>query len=877
MDLQGRLIAQSPIYRGNARKTLFTRDQARSGEYHLISLPGEISGTAQALMDAFIGQSRNGRNKGLLNQAWTRLYGGDMPAGLISRVKCNLEEGRYPPDRFFDMRMGISLNEDRWAAEDNPNYKMETVFRNAVFDFEISVDDGTLNRDENRAKLYYLLEEMREGRFWFGAGKTKGLGNLRLEMDLSPIEPGDPPATREGINHLRLNLSFDAMNPVLVGWNWGKKDPETPDATDTWVDAEILSRRAHVQIKEMLKNRRIQENQWGNENQPPNGIDPGIWREFVSTHSNVRFQHMLNRQNLDKSIANDNNMIRFLEGYREHTQQELAREHHIDFRAGGPANRDVSRRYGKPYDKVFMRMLSWTAARQDPVQWEIYIPGSTIKGAFRKRAAQVLKTLMTDRNAENLLTFLFGAQGRIGKVLFSDAYLADPVDKDKAWCSVDGVRMNPQTALPYEGSKLDYLLAYGDRFRFNLRIDIRDIGTRDLNMLSVLWHMLRDLERGDIPLGGERSNGVGWVKAEQTHLTWLTSNHDDVTRALFPGQSPTLAGIWHRIDLEGDETIKSWLPSSKIQSEKGPNAPPRADAGFISHKAFGGKCGMFTVEAEVLTPLSIRESGGPSYITDMNGKTVNGWDFFSMSPPDPAHRAPERIYALPSKSIKGMLRHIYSIASDSRIESRNLGELNSADGLFGWVGTGSNQALAGRVSVSFGQFVSPELSWFEAPLFYGHLHYDGNEWKKVEKGNAKKTLVDKRWRIFPHAPLAPGVRQLERFEPHDPDLSYFRAVMPGSKARFTIRFWNLLDEELQRLVWCIMLASTLAHKMGNRRYLGFGSIRFKLKSPWFFVDWAKRYSGSQEKDWQRQPRIELDPAVISHHDSLQQVLNADRI
>ena len=77
MILQGKLIAESPIYRGNARKTLFTRDG--DGAHRLVSLPGEISGTAQALMDAFIGQSRNGKNIGLLDESWQRLYGEPLP------------------------------------------------------------------------------------------------------------------------------------------------------------------------------------------------------------------------------------------------------------------------------------------------------------------------------------------------------------------------------------------------------------------------------------------------------------------------------------------------------------------------------------------------------------------------------------------------------------------------------------------------------------------------------------------------------------------------------------------------------------------------------------------------------------------------------
>ena len=80
--------------------------------------------------------------------------------------------------------MGLKLDEDRWAAEANANYKMETIFRNAAFDFILTVNDAVLERGDNAARLYYLLQELREGRFWFGAGKSKGLGRVRLEADL---------------------------------------------------------------------------------------------------------------------------------------------------------------------------------------------------------------------------------------------------------------------------------------------------------------------------------------------------------------------------------------------------------------------------------------------------------------------------------------------------------------------------------------------------------------------------------------------------------------------------------------------------------------------------------------------------------------------
>ena len=899
MELRGKLIAQSPIYRGNSRKTLFTRDG--DGKQKLVSLPGEISGTAQGLMDAFIGESRNGRNKGLLNKGWERLYGNSMPKNVIQKVTCKLNEESYLRDRFFDLRMGIKLDEDRWAAVANANYKMETVFKNAVFDLEMSVNDQELQKEENQARLFYLLKEIEEGRFWFGAGKSKGLGNVRLEMDLSQLEPKEVPILKKGVNHLRLDLFFDCMNPVLIGWNWGKKDPnvkeisndttgnQVPDnpqskqqldlaTSDTWVDAETSIRKDHLQIKQMLQNKQISQDQWGNEKQPPKGIRADVWKEFLTDHNRVKYHHMLNFRNLSKSIANDNNMIDFLKTYREKTRQELSREQHIDFRAGGHSKREISRQYGKPYDKIFMRMLTWAPSSNQEGKWEIYIPGSTIKGAFRKRASQILKTVMGESTAKNLLETLFGKQGLRGKIFFSDAYLTDPIDEEKAWCSVDCIKMNPQTARPLDNSKRDFLIAYGDHLKFHLKIDIQDVSYQDLEALSVLFHLLNDFQRGDIPVGGDRNNGLGWIKATLSQMTWLTSDLDDITKKLFDNQPLTDHGIWKRITLKGPDVVKALQPFQNIQPQKDGGKPiPRANAGFISHKAFGGHCGMLSVEAEVLTPLSIRESGEPSYIANKDGEIFNGWDFFSLSPPAASHRKQDKIYAMPSKSIKGMLRHIYAITSDSKTESTDISHLNPTDSLFGYVGAGSNNALAGRLSFSFGRFNQSKLAWFKAPYFYGHLYFEDGKWEKNPEGKAKKTLIDETWRVFPHFPFAHGVEEVQDFDPDDPAYGYFRTVMPGSKARFSIRFWNLLDEELQRLVWCIMLESGLAHKMGNRRYLGFGSIRLKFVAPCYLIDWNKRYIGVPEDDWQKDLAVPNKPNVIKHYSALKKDLSDEHI
>lgn len=1073
MILKGKLVAQSPIYRGNARNTVFTRDG--DGKHRLVSLAGEISGTAQALMDAFIGESKNKKNIGLLDRLWRRLYGTPLPGGLITDVSCELAKSSYPKDHFFDLRMGIKLDEDRWAAEANANYKMETVLRQSAFNFQMQINDKILKKEENEARLHYLIEELRAGRFWFGAGKSKGLGRLRLEGTNPIAPPSAPPPIQPGTNHLTLRFCFDAANPVLVGWNWGKVDPQTtafadvegrllisaitglPDTvrerlemalggpmlspedwkekfksffprilaiwlkersaaggggenwvlteaalkklqkgkhglskkivsqvkplaeqpfaskaeaeaafkqtlgkkanmagrivdamesqeveqqeldsqawetlvrelgidpaiqdavvekiddepalialmakgvqpvlprifdqvdqqirllrSDVWVDQEIENRKGHLQIKQMLANGQISDYEWGDPEQVPPDVNPELWREFVETHRQVQFRHMLNRRNLEKSMANDQTRIALLQSYRTRARQELSRPEQVDFRAGGPGNRLYSRKYGKPYDTVFMRMLSWAPSPQKEEAWEIYVPGATLKGAFRKRASQLLKTLWGEsRQTDELLNRAFGAQGRMGRFLFSDAYLQSPEDPDRHWCSTDGVKMDPKTGQPVETAKRDYLYAYGQGLEFGFAIDITDISPADFQAFALLFHLLRDFENGDIPIGGEKTSGFGWVRGRMEKLDWrITEDSPGITSALFGDQQLDPEGIWQSVQLSGPEAKGALRPPESLgQSSADTRKPPKSRAGFISHRAFGGHCGTLIVEAEPLTPLHIKESGEPSFTAEIDGEPVNGWDFFTMAPPEARQRGSDRVYALPARSLRGCLRHLYAAGTDSRIHSQSIVDLTPVEQLFGWVGEGPNQALAARLSVGFGYFESPRLAWFKVPYPYGAWRFEAGEWKSSEGGSAVVTQVADTWRFFPHAPLAPPVQQQADFAPDTVQASYFRAILPGSKARFSLRFWNLTDEELNRLLWCINLEAGLAHKMGNHRYLGFGSLRFRVTAESFLIDWAARYSDSAPEPGKRPINAEklADANTIRNYQQIRQVLDA---
>jgi CRISPR/Cas system CSM-associated protein Csm3 (group 7 of RAMP superfamily) len=591
---------------------------------------------------------------------------------------------------------------------------------------------------------------------------------------------------------------------------------------------------------------------------------------------------MLHEKNLRKSMTNDQHLIAFLKAYRDRTRQELAQPYHIDFRAGGIANREISRQYGKPYDTVFMRMLSWAVSTSGQEGWEIYIPGSTIKGAFRRRASQILKTLWGESaRTTEVLNALFGMQGQRGLVFFSDAYLADPQVPERSWCSMDGVKMNPRTGQPIEEAKADYLFAYGDTLSFALRLDIQDIAAQSLEALSILRHLLQDFQKGDIPLGGEKTCGFGWVEAVLSKLQWKTTDPDGISTRLFGKQPLTQEGIWYRLNLEGEAAQNAWqsIAPLGLETPKPLSELPKAHQGFISHRAFGGYCGTLAIEAMVLTPLLIRESGEPSYQTTLGGEPVYGWDFFSLAPPKADLRDSRRNYALPSKSIKGMIRHLYTIASGSSRPSPDISHLNPTASLFGWVGNGPNQSLMGRVSFSFGLFTKPELAWFKIPYPYGTWQYTGNQWQNVPRSSAPLLLIGQNWRIFPHAPLAPCVERLSDFRPETAQADYGRAILPGAQCRFTVRFWNLEKEELQRLLWCLVLEKGLAHKMGKGRYLGFGSLRLRLLPESFLIDWTTRYASMPSQNGRLPLQVDewINTTVIQYYAELQQALYAEHL
>jgi hypothetical protein len=119
---------------------------------------------------------------------------------------------------------------------------------------------------------------------------------------------------------------------------------------------------------------------------------------------------------------------------------------------------------------------------------------------------------------------------------------------------------------------------------------------------------------------------------------------------------------------------------------------------------------------------------------------------------------------------------------------------------------------------------------------------------------------------------------LDEFRPDTAQANYCKAILPGGRARFNLRFWNLEEEELQRLIWCVVLQPELAHKLGRHRHLGFGSLRLHLSSESHLIDWPQRYAGSAQ-EWKRSIEVAdwLDLRVVAHRRELQRALHAESL
>lgn len=625
-------------------------------------------------------------------------------------------------------------------------------------------------------------------------------------------------------------------NPLLVSWPWGNLDPD--GSVDSWVDSQLSDIADHKNIMESVVSG--QAKSWGDVNKLPGGS------KFENTHQRRGQPMKLNqlKNNFSKGIKNDDTLMEFLKGHRNKAYSEIEREPHIDFRE---AKGEVTR--GKPYDQIFYRALGWDGEKTN---WELCIPGHTFKGAFRVKAQQIYRTLNSGKGCKEKTSShrdkdcddkycpvcsLFGREGMIAKAWFTDAHL---ISKDKLLddehCSYDQIAIDSETGQSINNSKLNFLYAYGKKFSFRSTIVLKDVNNHDFKQLGFLMYLLREFDQGAIPIGGKKSLNFGTVKGSIKNLKILCtpgSRMESLTKK-WNFKKTNSEPVWNHYEIEGDKLWKNNKFIDQMQNNfsnltgkiQVPDKPYIHDK-LVSHRQYSKLCGVLTCELEALTPLHIKESGEPSFISD----SALGYDFFSMSSPKNSHKPDmvEREYAIPPSSIRGAVRQIYNLISKKHCPGcKDIGNLCDTCQLFGFVGnTGS---LMGRLSISFARAIDkPNFEWFGVK--YG---YEVDEYSKVDNTRIFEHTKQTSQEISRH-----GTDDVPGNLPANSTLNRF--ALPGTKFVFDVKFTNLRDIELKKLIWALELEKGLGHKIGKSKALLFGSCQISIKQA-HLIDWEKRFS-----------------------------------
>jgi CRISPR/Cas system CSM-associated protein Csm3 (group 7 of RAMP superfamily) len=805
-------------------------------------------------------------------------------------VTCRFADPRGQDSRFYDLRKGIMLNRDRLAMQPGANYKLETVFKDTRFEYEMTCPDNW--SATQKAQAAAVIDELIGGRAWFGASKNKGLGRIRLELDeasesllaqwrKSAVNP------REGASSLEITLRFGGRDPLLVGWPFddAKERDEQGNVQSnfaSWSKDETQERKKHIEVK-----RKIQRREYRDWNDVPD------W--FRQAHSQTRGLNQLAQ--LDSSIANDENLIAFYKWFIPEAKKEY--DSHKDYRTKDGS----SYTEGNPYDRQFVRMLRWKRPEQpaDGETWELYIPGSTLKGAFRGRTARLLQTLRqrdhrftgdtggqiagVNRELQDIdsgIAVLFGTQGDAGRLHFSDAHLVGNGSREERLSSLDSIKIDPKTGKPEPKHKIDYLFAQGDGFvfEFTLYLEMSDVNHNAV-MKCIAWiaHLIKDFRAGEIPIGGNKTVGFGWgggwihrIEARQIGdagggligALGLQGTRDEVwNTATVDAQSaqghnsrPDDKGAWEALCKLGDRG-QHYIQESIVRQANPLGMPTWEDNGRerISHRRYAGHCGRFTCQLTVLTPLHIKESGEP---TVNSGDRAPAWDFFHFGPPEQAKKGDDfaRCYAIPGPTLKGNLRHLYNALTNGQ-----------ADPLFGY--SDGETGYMGRVAIGFARHESGDFAWYAVPITYPHPEYHCNQlrfYPNMDPLDIRNASFDGQG---PHDLWQSHARQVAKLGADKVDLIPptavagqkqghlpLRCAEPDSTFNFEVRFWNLRDDELDLLKRCLTSAelqltarhgqdtSTITqHALGKGKALGLGRCEIAITKEQY-IDWPARYGGA---------------------------------
>lgn len=524
----GTIIFNSPVFTGNAKRKLFTR-KSRDLSVKLPGIP-RGSDTAKSKMDTL--QTRFDDDctclfdtKDYFNDIrFHRGQGRGRDWDYSPLIDLKFTDALNPTSQFFDLRQGICINRDTQTMIQGRNYSIEAVFKDMEFKFSFDIDK--LN-PEDKYKALVVLNEWIEGRFLFGENKSRGLGWGKLNIDSSAwnnlksnltINKSSLQNYNKDANYIEISLHLPLSEPLLVNWNhniFSKVDKNNRTITGEFYikDGDKDKGRAISELERGLDghNRKIQEASRSNDRKA----------FYKPQGSNKEFR--VSKENFEKAVRNDENTIELFKQYGQSLRDFLNGNQYRDYREM-IKSKNATGYYGKTYDKLPVRLNSLNGFSQ------IYIPGSTLKGAFRARAQQIIKTLFPQNlwcnvatsnelqdypcNKECPVCRLFGTtkfkydkppKPLRSRIFFRDAY---PNDNDRIQLyPVDNV---PICRLSGKGlNKSNLLFAYSPETYMETKILIRNIKENEQWILALLGHILKDIYYGDIPIGSGKFCGLG--------------------------------------------------------------------------------------------------------------------------------------------------------------------------------------------------------------------------------------------------------------------------------------------------------------------------------------------------------------------------------
>jgi CRISPR/Cas system CSM-associated protein Csm3 (group 7 of RAMP superfamily) len=266
-------------------------------------------------------------------------------------------------------------------------------------------------------------------------------------------------------------------------------------------------------------------------------------------------------------------------------------------------------------------------------------------------------------------------------------------------------------------------------------------------------------------------------------------------------------------------------PYDFVPLEDAPTLYPRPDQAHYT-----GLSGQIAFTIEALSPLCVNQDPGQP-----NRRGVYEFAHLDGRP------------TLPATSIKGMLRSVHEVVTNSTMgllknewyrsrvpppylpgERRTIDRLSATESVFGMVGGKGEDSVgyAGRLLISDVQIPQNLLETIEI-------------WRPARGGMPKprhesfyfapdRTILGRKFYYHQNYRRVREIYAEERRRASEPRT--IQVVREGGRlGGGKLRFFNLSEEELAALVYTLVLEDELAHKLGYGKPLGLGSLRIQIK------------------------------------------------